>query len=1028
MKDFLQLRVGTKIADLVYCSYKNFNCPHVCSMNRFTGLILFITFLISANPNTLFAQHQPNPVDDELQVGIELFEKGLYAEAASYFDEARSSESLNSEIQTTAHYFYARTQIQLDSTRTGLAVDQYVAEHPHSRFSALLLKELANEHKQRGEYSDAVKRGIQALNYPQRSREKQELYYNIAENAVSDGDLDTARKYFLELSNEFRRSDWSPRSLYARGRLYLEEEKYAEASDAFELLRERHPFHDMTRRIGTALGESYYQQRRYEDAIKAFNDAIHHLDDENRSKAVFLMAESYNALNDFRNATRLYRMYINRADDEDQARIAHYGLGWVYHKQEIYHWAAEAFGNAAVGDDETARKALYYKAVNNKLAGRRQQALDAFRDFGRRFDEGVFFEQAYFEWAVTAFEVGFYGEAIEALLPLARVADQLENPGEVLTFLGEVYYANSEYARALETFEIAEQMTDLDPALKRQARFQMAWVRYSNQAFRQAQPDFEAVYDEWPESDLGREALFWSADSHYQFRNYGPASSQFARFIRENPEHELVGAAKYALGWSYFMMGEFDNAVEPLVDFLENYDPPPIALYPFETDTQLRIGDAFYAQGKYREALEYYNKAIGAEPGGDYAMFQVANSHYRMNRNFEAVTQFRRMLRIYPYSSLREQAQYNIAYIYLNTGNYDQAVAEFTTVIERFPGTEWAARAQYNIGDAFYNAGDFERAIEEYENVLRNYPRSNYILEAINGIQFAQLSSGLEDESTEYLEEFLSENPTSATADRLRFRQAENTLHSGDYTGAVAEFRQYLRITNNENMMPEAYFNMADAYLRLNDNDGAAEAYRTIINEFPNSERAAPSMAGLGQIELQKSNYDAALQTYKELAEKDSRFIQEAYLGMGNANLGLGNHQDARQNFERVLSINEGNDAARTGLGKVLLEDDRVEEARRFFRIVAENNTTAVGAEAQFMLGRSYMIQGDRESALEEFSKVRVLFGVYDNWVAEAQYRTAEIYIREGRRGDALSLLNSIVENYPGTEGAEKAQRLLDRD
>jgi TolA-binding protein len=54
-----------------------------------------------------------------------------------------------------------------------------------------------------------------------------------------------------------------------------------------------------------------------------------------------------------------------------------------------------------------------------------------------------------------------------------------------------------------------------------------------------------------------------------------------------------------------------------------------------------------------------------------------------------------------------------------------------------------------------------------------------------------------------------------------------------------------------------------------------------------------------------------------------------------------------------------------------------------------------------------------------------VLFEAYDVWVAEAQYKTAEIYIREGRRGDAISLLRTIVEDYPGTSGAAKAQRLL---
>lgn len=998
-------------------------------MNRIVRFALKLSLsLLLLLPLTATAQHEVTTGSDDLQTGIDLFEKGLYAEAAAFFEQHLAEESADVQETQLAAYFYTRTQIRLDSTRTELLAERYAKQHPHSRYSAALLNEVAHQHKDRGNLDSAIEWMQQALNYPQSSSRKAELYYNLAETAAENGQYDLARASFLELSDNFRRSEWSPKALYARGRLYLEEEDYESSADAFELLRERHPFDPMTRRIGTALGESYYQQRRYAEAIEALERAMPLLDEDNRSKAVYLTAESYNALNDFQNATRFYRMYINRADDEEQARIAHYGLGWVYHKQEIFHWAADAFGKAAVGDDEIARKGLYYEAVNNKLAGRYQQALNAFRQFGNRFSEGVFFEEAYFEWAVTAFEIGFYGEAIDALLPLARIYEELENPGEVLTFLGEVYFANSEYSRALDTFELASELTDLDDSLKRQAQFQMAWVRYSNQAYRQAQPDFEAVYNQWPHSDLGREALFWSADAHFQYDNFGPAASQYDQFISENPNHDLVGAAKYALGWAYFKMGDFENATAPLIDFLENYEPPSIALFPFDTDTRLRIGDAFYAQGKYLEALEYYNATIGADPGGDYAMFQVANSHYRMNRNFEAVTQFRRMLRIYPYSRLREQAQYNIAYIYLNTGNYDQAIEEFQTVIDRFPGTEWAARSQYNIGDSYYNAGDYERAIEEYTRVLEGYPGSTYILEAINGIQFAQLSSGREDQSTDVLEGFLDENPTSTTADRLRFRQAENTLQAGNYEGAVSEFRHYLRITNNEAMMPEAYFNLADAHLRMNQPDEAAEAYRTIVEDFPNSDRAAPALAELGQIYLDKNEYDRAREAYEQLAEKDARFQQEANLGIGHANLRSGDTGAARQNFERVLSINEGNDAARTGLGKVLMEDGRVEEARRFFSMVANSNTTEVGAEAQYLLGLTYMEAGDREQARDEFSKVRVLFGAYDTWVAEAQYKIAEIYIREGRRGDALSLLNSIVDNYPGTSGANKAQRLLDRN
>ncbi len=104
---------------------------------------------------------------------------------------------------------------------------------------------------------------------------------------------------------------------------------------------------------------------------------------------------------------------------------------------------------------------------------------------------------------------------------------------------------------------------------------------------------------------------------------------------------------------------------------------------------------------------------------------------------------------------------------------------EFQTVIEKYPGTSWAARSQYNIGDAYYNAGEYERAIEAYKKVLDEYPRSEYIIEAINGIQYAQLSAGRSDSSSVILEDFLSDNPTSRTADQLQVSSGVECISIG---------------------------------------------------------------------------------------------------------------------------------------------------------------------------------------------------------------------------------------------------------
>jgi TolA-binding protein len=973
-----------------------------------------------------FQQDKPDATGD-LSFATQLHRMGMFEQSwlmlSTWNEQPESYQPYALRVQ--ADLLNAWNQVAMNKADAERYLKAFVHEYPNSSFSDSVLIQLGHYASNRKQYGQAISLYRDALNHKLRDDIAPKVYYWMAEAAVAKKDNDQARKLFLELADQYPESSWSPKALYARGRLFLSESNYQASTEAFELLRKRYPNDPMTRRIGTALGESYYQQKEYQKAIDAFRDAMPYLEGNLKGKAVYLIAESYNVLDNYERASRYYLQYIRQFGDTERVRNAHYGLGWVYHKQQIYHWAADAFAKAANGDDQLARKALYYKAINEKLGGRYDKALKTFQEFGDRYHEGFWIEQVYYEWAITSFEMAQYTKSIDILLRLVRADQKLDQPGKVFTLLGEAYFANNEFSRALAAFDEAEKQMDIDPAIKRQARFQKAWVQYRNQAYESAQPIFESVYQEAPDTELGGEALFWSADAYYQLQDWGPAGAQFNRFLKQFPEHEMAGAAKYALGWSHFEMREFDQAIPPFKSFLESYDPPPIALFPYDTDTQLRIGDAYYATKQYRDAITYYNKAIGAEPGGDYAMFQVANSYYRADRSYEAVRTFRKLLRIYPFSRLREQAQYNIGYIYFLTGNYTQAINEFKTLINKYPGTTWAARSQYNIGDAHYNAGDYDQAVAAYKKVLANYPRSDYIIEAVNGIQYSQLAAGQSDSSSVILEEFLADHPRASTADRLRFRKAENLLQSGDYPSAVKEFRQYIRVTNSERLLPDAYFNLADAYTQLNKEQEAIEAYETILEQFPNSERAAPALAFLGNKALDDGRNNQAKAYFKKLYETYDRLKLEGLLGMGEASLAMGQLEEARQYFNQVNQLKGSNDAANVGLGKVALQQGRLEQAADYFRMVAEANTTNVGAEAQYRLGQVFQQQKQFNKALEAYSNVKVLYEAYDEWVSKALYHSAECYLKLGNRGEARSTLDAIVKNYPGTEAAKLAEDAL---
>lgn len=976
-----------------------------------------------------------NPVahaQDIQQASTANYERGISLYDAGFFEEAKlelSTFQYNNpkhELGISADYYIARSKAGVDSINIEAHYQEFILEYPGSDLSVLLLKDLGHRFTENGDYDEAIKYYNQAVNSWMGKTYASETTYWVAEAAAEKKDFVESRYYFLKLADDYPQSEWAAKALYARGRLYLSENEYDSSAIAFELLKTRYPNNPITRRVGTALGESYYQQGRFDEAIEALNAQMPYLDEESKIKALFLMAEAHNYLGNYDEASKDYLQYINLTKGTELEAAAHYGLGWLYHRQEVYHWAAQSFEKAISGDNELSRKATYYEAVNHKLAGNYQRSMDTFAQFGNNYKTGLWVEEAYYEWSISAFEAGSYGQSIEILLSLVRNQSNLKKPGNVYTMLGEAYFANNEFTRASQAFEEAEKVSNIDPSLRRQARFQKAWILFRNQAYEQAQPIFESVYAESPDSDLGEESLFWSADSYYKLNQFGNAARRYKLFIDNYPDNEMIGAARYSLGWSYFKTGEYDLAVGPLEDFLNNYNPPPIALFPYDIDTQLRIGDAYYALGDYRNSIRFYNQAIGAEPGGDYAMFQVANSYYRANRTFEAVSNFRKMLRIYPYSRLKEQAQYNVAYIYLNTSNYSQAIEEFQTVINRYPGTDYAARSQYNIGDAFYNSGEYDRAIDAYKKVLDNYPRSRYIIEAINGIQYAQLSAGGEDSSSVILEDFLGDNPQSSTADRLRYRQAMSVFQTGDYEGAIREFRQYLRVTNSDDLAAEAYSNLGESYRQIGQIDRAINAYQTIVDDYSSDGQVPSALTSLGLLYYEEGEYETSHRYFDQLLRTASRFAQEAYIGMGNASLAQGNLEIARQEYEGGLRVNAGNEAASVGLGKVALAENNFDEATNILAPIADRNTTDIGAEAQFYLGLILQNQNNYEAAIAEYAKVKILFEAFDNWVSLGMYNSAECNILLGNRGDAIAILNEIVETYPGTEAAIKAQELID--
>jgi tetratricopeptide (TPR) repeat protein len=324
----------------------------------------------------------------------------------------------------------------------------------------------------------------------------------------------------------------------------------------------------------------------------------------------------------------------------------------------------------------------------------------------------------------------------------------------------------------------------------------------------------------------------------------------------------------------------------------------------------------------------------------------------------------------------------------------------------------------------FFNAGDNERAIEEYKKVLERYPRSELIIEAVNGIQFAQESLGREDTSNEILEEFLQRNPQAGTADRLRFRQAERLLQTGDFENAVEAFRQFIRTSNNRRLIAEAWFNLGDAFKRLGNNENAKDAYQTVITEHSGSDFHNPALFELAGMNMRAGNYQEAIELFETLARRSRSYRIEANTGIGNANLALSRYARAKEFFERATELDPDNDNALLGLAKVAMNMNQRGEALEMFTLIADRNNADAGAEAQYLAGRIHQQNRNHEAAIRAFSNVRLFYGGYDEWVSKSMLGSAESNIAVGNRVEADRIIERIIEQYPGTDIARRAAAL----
>jgi outer membrane protein assembly factor BamD len=230
------------------------------------------------------------------------------------------------------------------------------------------------------------------------------------------------------------------------------------------------------------------------------------------------------------------------------------------------------------------------------------------------------------------------------------------------------------------------------------------------------------------------------------------ACSRGPRPVRPRVDPELMSLSKeqiFQKAEDLFKNEKWTRSRTYYSHLYENYPNDPLGRRSF-----LRIADTFFNQGdpvnlveaqyKYRDFL---NRFPGSEYA-DYAMLQIAMVSYKQmekpdrdqQKTREAVEKFNDMIKAFPRSELRPEAEkrlgeardrlarheHIVARFYMKRRSYNAAVQRLNYLIDEFSNYSERDAAFFDLGTSLAALGRTGEARLYFERVVSEFPKSGY--------------------------------------------------------------------------------------------------------------------------------------------------------------------------------------------------------------------------------------------------------------------------------------------------------------
>ncbi len=275
--------------------------------------------------------------------------------------------------------------------------------------------------------------------------------------------------------------------------------------------------------------------------------------------------------------------------------------------------------------------------------------------------------------------------------------------------------------------------------------------------------------------------------------------------------------AHYNLGFAYREEGNdelakqefalYDELLKQEGEYIEIPEKPTSE----EIDKYITLGDNYFKEGKFDEAIIEYKKALEIKPRDDI-LNKLGQAHQQKRLagkseeqpakidTFKSKKTLDEMPGLEREQDLSIEELYDRGISYYDKGMIDKAIEEFKEVLELDPDD---IETHYHLGNAYADKEIFDEAISIYKKVIEKNPE---FIDAYLSLSTLYLDMDMVDEAISLCNQAISANPDDSF---LCFHLGEAYVRNEQYEEAITAFNKAISINP---MDPETQYRLAESY------------------------------------------------------------------------------------------------------------------------------------------------------------------------------------------------------------------------